>query len=799
MKGKVKTLLFNDLVGYNTDMAVYPVTSVLGVFDENNTDLKTIIANLKKAIENKADSSTVSTSTNFTPVLISQESSTGNPGTPTGGKYNYATKTLTPPDGWTEGGTISTTNYLCMGVANSDTSAITWSEPYNSLTIKGDKGDKGDQGEKGEKGDKGDAGSGGSTTITENVGICYAYRHATSLPDKPTGGTYNASTKTFTVLPSEYWKTSTQGLERPIYMSIGTGHSDGSIEWQTPFLIYSNTSEVFDDVPQSNYATTFCYKESSKTLLTAPTGGTYDFDKGELTEPPSGGWVVSKNNLSAPYYMSIGNVKRDATTNTITIRWSVPIYLTSKDSLSQGETPGSDNLVKAHVVIAYQNKSTTPSTPAATEGSVDFTKDPYTVTPPSGWFITEDDTNKITDDTWCTIKAFYYKEDSDGNNAYAADNNTRAWSDPVKSSEAKVSLSKAELDLVVGKMSITANEIKTAVGTWVMDAEYIKTVAEKISTTTDFYSLVAGKINIQSLDYNLIATNIITVSDGIIDTITTNAAGEIVTEIKQDKDGLLGLFAEKVVLKATNQGNGKGSYIQLLAESASGQVAAQLCVGTNAEGSSFIKAVAKEVNILGLLKTQDISIGNGKSYFYADGSGWIANKNIRWDTDGNLTIKGEGVIGDVIKDISLTADNGYGYKITTDTEGTKTTTMVTIDATEGYSLYNITNTKGGTSTATDSTAMAASIGFIFIEGCSLGKRIKLIVNNTATVGSVLMGSNEGATFVYTSKAGDKFKTIQGGTSGALNGIQLYDGYYELVGIGEKKWMLAVGYGSYYSS
>lgn len=798
MKGKVKTLLFNDLVGYNTDMAVYPVTSVLGVFDENNTDLKTIIANLKKAIENKADSSTVSTSTNFTPVLISQESTTGNPGTPTGGKYNYATKTLTPPDGWTEGGTISTTNYLCMGVANSDTSAVTWSEPYNSLTIKGDKGDKGDQGEKGEKGDKGDAGSGGSTTIIENVGICYVYRHATSLPDKPTGGTYNASTKTITVLPSD-WKASTQGLERPIYMSIGTGHSDGSIEWQTPFLIYSNTSEVFDDVPQSNYATTFCYKESSETLLTAPTGGTYDFDKGELTEPPSGGWVVSKNNLSAPYYMSIGNVKRDATTNTITIKWSVPIYLTSKDSLNQGETPGSDSLVKAHVVIAYQNKSTTPSTPSATEGNVDFTKDPYTVTPPSGWFITEDDTNKITDDTWCTIKAFYYKEDSDGNNAYAADNNTRAWSDPVKSSEAKVSLSKAELDLVVGKMSITANEIKTAVGNWVMDAEYIKTVAKSISTTTDFYSLVAGNINIQSLNYNLIASNIVTLSDGIIDNITQNAAGEIVTEIKQDKDGFLGLFATNFVASVKQDGTGKDSAISLIAQNVSGQVAAQLSVGTNDEGASFIEAVADKVNILGLLKTKDITVGNDTSHFKADGSGDVASGNIKWDTAGNLAIKGEGVIGDVIKDISLTADNGYGYKVTTDTEGNKTETYVTIDVTEGYSLYNITNTKGGTSTATDSTTMAAYMGLIFIEGCSLGKRIKLIVSNTATVGSVLMGSTEGATFVYTSKAGDKFKTVQGGTSGALNGIQLYDGYYELVGIGEKKWLLAVGYSSYFNS
>lgn len=227
----------------------------------------------------------------------------------------------------------------------------------------------------------------------------------------------------------------------------------------------------------------------------------------------------------------------------------------------------------------------------------------------------------------------------------------------MKSSEAKVSLSKAELDLVVGKMSISANEIKTAVGNWVMDADYITTVAKRITTETDIATTVAGKINIQSLDYNLIASNIVTLSDTLIDNIVTNASGEIVAEIKADKDGLLGLFAENVVIAATKAGNGEGSYIQLLAESAAGQVAAQLSVGTNSEGASFIKAVAKEVDIIGTLKTQDIYINGGMSWFGAQGNGYVANHELSWDEKGNVEIGNS--TGDYSANKFYT--NGSGY------------------------------------------------------------------------------------------------------------------------------------------
>ena len=43
MKGKLRTLMSRELVGGNDDQAVYPITSILGVIGEDDTDLKTII------------------------------------------------------------------------------------------------------------------------------------------------------------------------------------------------------------------------------------------------------------------------------------------------------------------------------------------------------------------------------------------------------------------------------------------------------------------------------------------------------------------------------------------------------------------------------------------------------------------------------------------------------------------------------------------------------------------------------------------------------------------------------------
>lgn len=46
-------------------------------------------------------------------------------------------------------------------------------------------------------------------------------------------------------------------------------------------------------------------------------------------------------------------------------------------------------------------------------------------------------------------------------------------------------------------------------------------------------------------------------------------------------------------------------------------------------------------NILGQLNTEDISVGGGSSYFKSDGSGRLANGGVVWDKTGNVTMQGD--------------------------------------------------------------------------------------------------------------------------------------------------------------
>lgn len=916
-----------ELVGDSSNQAVYPITSVSGVFDENNKDLKTILTDLKKSIDSKADGSTP-TSTNFIPVVISQQN-VSKPSMPTGGSYDYSTKTLTPPNGWTEGGTISTNTYISMGVANADTKTVKWSEPYNSLSIKGDKGDKGEKGEKGDKGDKGDTGSssGGTTEPANETIMVFAYKHSDVKPSKPEGASYNVDTNILT-LGTDGWVNTASGLEKPVYMCIGVWRrKNNSIEWQEPFLAIGQVSDIqFDNVIQSDYATTYCYIKSD-TVPETPIGGTYSFEKNVLTKAPTtpAVWSVDRKDMTPPLYMSIGYVERDKEGNVKPINWSSPILIANADGLGPGPTPGTDNLVVSHVVMCYQNSNSQPTAPISTEGSVNFTTKPYTVTPPSGWKLGDDESITITDDTWVTIKAFYYKADDNGANIYETENSTRIWSTPVKHKDAMLSLSKEELDLVVGKMSITSNEIKAAVSNFLLEGDNLETVARSLSFSTDSLKIIGGAVQLDADKLEVVANKIVENSN-YRQEATFNAAGELVSAIKQDETGLMTMFSKNFVNVVKEDEKGEGGIIQLMVENSKGEVVAEIMTGKNDKGS-YIKQLADNIdtsanstitqtvqsavnntvsNIIqgddyikkmvqnldtgaiagqlikedmitqwvtgpnGLVSqitnspdcinmivsgpngdgegglatklhltsdqaaliaqninfesenfktvvknnmetvvegtlseklnkwiveadtidlianefnTRTLIINKGASEFNSDGSGYVANKNISWDRDGNLILKGEGVIGDVIRNITLDVSNNYGQFTT---YGDKNT--VIINALENYSLYNISNTKNKTSSSDPSQDALLNIGYVVIKGCKRGKKIKLVVINTHKKGHVIVIFDKEATITYTSIKGGTYEVVDG-----TKGVTLSDGYYELVGIEDNKWILSIGY------
>lgn len=71
---------------------------------------------------------------------------------------------------------------------------------------------------------------------------------------------------------------------------------------------------------------------------------------------------------------------------------------------------------------------------------------------------------------------------------------------------------------------------------------------------------------------------------------------------------------------------------------------------------STITLEATKIHMLGetvasALTAIDLDINGGNSHFSSDGSGWIANHGIEWTKNGDMTIKGQLNIGEVVKEL----------------------------------------------------------------------------------------------------------------------------------------------------
>lgn len=57
--------------------------------------------------------------------------------------------------------------------------------------------------------------------------------------------------------------------------------------------------------------------------------------------------------------------------------------------------------------------------------------------------------------------------------------------------------------------------------------------------------------------------------------------------------------------------------------------------------SSLISLIADRVDVVGALNATDLTINGGKSRFNRDGSGYVANGNISWNTSGTVSIQND--------------------------------------------------------------------------------------------------------------------------------------------------------------
>lgn len=577
--------MLKELVGYgSTDKAVYPITSTGAVFDSNSTSLDSIIADLYAKIKDAGGSS-------------SGGSGSGSDG-------------------------------------------------------KGEKGDKGDPGE------------------TYDYVPCFIYFHPEDnvVPKKPVGGSYNFTTKVLT--PPTGWRISYSGMSKPIYMSIGIACSKAgsTIEWSSPFIAFSDgtgggSDLPYDPVPESNYKTLFIYKHSY-TQPDMPVGGSYDFNTQRIVLP-DGGWQLTKDNLENPVYMSIGFCSKSKTD----IEWSYPVIVADKDGLGPGKTPANDILTKTFVVVAYKKDTSSegPDTPSSSDGSVDFTTSPYTVTPPNGWSL--DRTMAVNDNVWCTIKVFHQTSKND------YDNSSTPWSKPVKANLANINLTADQMQLIADHIEVDSNEIETAFGTWIAQGSNIQMIANKIAETADIYTVTAGQYVVNADFIEQVANKAISASNFKQDVIM-DASGKIVAQITADDSGLYSTIANNIVQEAIKDKDNEGGIIYLVAKDVTDNIKSEIEVGTDDSGNGFIKAIANnidfnsnsfksivtnatngkvtaimqsddyikmianKVDIVGSLNTTDLTINGGKSRFNADGSGYVANQNINWNSNGDINFIG---------------------------------------------------------------------------------------------------------------------------------------------------------------
>lgn len=599
--------MLKELVGYgSTDKAVYPITSTGAVFDSNSTSLDSIIADLYAKIKNAGGSSS-------------------------------------------GGGSGS---------------------------------------------GSGDSGDGSSKTY--DYVPCFIYMHPTdnTVPSKPTGGSYNFNTKTLT--PPSGWSSNYSGMAKPIYMSIGIACSkEGStIEWSAPFIAFSDSTSgggsdlPYEPIPESDYKTLFIYKHSDE-QPDIPTGGSYDFSTQQVTLP-DGGWQLTKDDLENPVYMSIGFCSKDKTD----IEWSYPVIVANKDGLGPGKTPASDILTKTYVVVAYKTDTSSegPATPSSDDGSVDFTESPYHVTAPDGWSL--DRTMAVNDNVWCTIKVFHQTSKND------YDNSSTPWSKPVKANLVNINLTADQMQLIASHIEVDSNEIETNFDKWIAQGSNIQMIANKIAETADIYTVTAGQYVVNADFIEQVANKAISASNFKQDVIM-DASGKIVAQITADDSGLYSTVAHNIVQEAIKDKDNEGGIIYLVAKDVTDNIKSEIEVGTDDSGNGFIKAiansidfnsnafnsivtnatngkvtaimqtedtislikiaakdtanntatslimgddyikmVASKVDIVGSLNTIDLTINGGKSRFNADGSGYVANQNISWDSDGNLNLKG---------------------------------------------------------------------------------------------------------------------------------------------------------------
>ena len=236
------------------------------------------------------------------------------PSTPSGGSYNFATKTLTPPSGWSatipEGEDPLYTSFTSASTTgdSGEDNTLTWTSP--SLAMQ--------NGTNGNDGSPGDDGTDGQSTYQAVI-----YKRNPIQPSTPFGGSFNFGTNALTT-PSGWSEDIPAGTD-PVwasrflfYISGDTG-SDAASIWSTPVKFSENGADGSDGI--STY-TVPIYRRAA-TPPSTPSGGSYNFGTNTLT-PPSGWSEEVPDGTDLLYISTTRAVSASPTGSDSSLTWKTP-------------------------------------------------------------------------------------------------------------------------------------------------------------------------------------------------------------------------------------------------------------------------------------------------------------------------------------------------------------------------------------------------------------------------------------------------------------------------------------------
>lgn len=320
--GKIKKLHFNEIIGWAQEgtTELYPITSTMAVFDENNECLDDILKNIKGG----------ATSARALKIYSTVSS---RPATPSNSVYDYATGMLSNIEsGWEDirYAPLDQAIWISDGVAIKGTNQVEWGTPYKF----------------------------GGNTKGKLVRV---YKKSALKPETPVGGSYIWSSDVLT--PPSGWSKDydLNSLVEGEYIWFSdklflTDNDDNP--WSDPqkMMFYkseeSNTPgigkpEVSENVQITVYAKSsdgaealwqnYCLNSNGEGL------GTFDFDTSQVTfeSPLNTVWyqnidnVIDENNT--PIYSSTKNFY----TNDLTRPWSLPIRYILPGDIIQGSASNS--------------------------------------------------------------------------------------------------------------------------------------------------------------------------------------------------------------------------------------------------------------------------------------------------------------------------------------------------------------------------------------------------------------------------------------------------------------------------